>query len=278
MRMTTMLATALCACAALGQTTNTNAVRKPTPEERSAAFAKLSPEEQEARFNARMKKVGGLIERPGTGVVAVVNCQVAVSEQGVREMFMLSSSCPIKIPFRCFKETEAFSVATASARLAAKGTRLGIFLVDDPSLPMTLCAMEAGWGVVNVAPLKADSPKPRLLFQRLNKLFTRVATVVFGGAHESVPFSAMQGVTSLADLDAMGAFAIAPQGLTMMSDHLPKLGVTFPYLTTYKRACREGWAPAPTNDIQKAVWEKVKADKERGPTNPITIPPPNAKK
>ena len=31
---------------------------------------------------------------------------------------------------------------------------------------------------------------------------------------------------------------------------------------SYKVACEEGWAPAPTNDFQKAIWEKVKAEKE----------------
>ena len=165
-------------------------------------------------------------------------------------------------------------MADAARQLAATGAKTGVFLVDDPSLPMTLCAMEAGWGMVNLAPLKVDTPTKQRLFQRMNKLFTRVCTVVFGGAHEAVPFSAMQGVTNLNELDGLGAFAIAPNGLTMISEHLPKLGVTFPYMTTYKRACREGWAPAPTNDVQKAIWEKVRADKERGPTNPITIPPP----
>ena len=39
----------------------------------------------------------------------------------------------------------------------------------------------------------------------------------------------------------------------------------------------EGWAPAPTNDIQKAIFERVKADKERGPSKPLTIAPPAKK-
>ena len=161
MKMKAVLAAIVCAgMVSSGQDTNmaAKATARPTLVERQEAFAKLSPEEQEARFNARMKKVGGLIERPGTGVVAVVNGQSAVSDQGVREMFMLSPSCPVKIPFRCFKATAPFSVAEAPAQLAANGARTGIFLVDDPALPMTLCAMEAGWGVVNLAPLKADAP------------------------------------------------------------------------------------------------------------------------
>ena len=270
--MKTVLATCVAACA-LGTFAETNApgrVRKP--------FKDLTPEEQEAMFQARITRQGGMLERPGSGEVRIFDWQDAVPESSVKEMFMLSSSCPIKVPFKHERKQGRFSIAGVPKAMSEAGVKAAVFLVDDPSLPMTLCAMEASWGVVNVAPLKADSPKPQLLFQRLNKLFTRVATVTFGGTHQPVTFSALQSVTTLKELDEMGAFAIAPMCLTMMSDHLPKLGVTFPYLTTYKRACREGWAPAPTNDVQKAIWEKIKADKERGPTNPITISPPNAKK
>lgn len=239
----------------------------PTAEKR-VPFSKLTPDEQQKRIEARMKKAGGIIERPGTGVVVVVNYQTAVSEQGIKELFMLSSSCPVKIPFKCIAGgEEAFVISRAAGIVANTGAQAGVFLVDDPNLPMTLCAMEAGWGIVNVAPLKVDNPTKQRLYQRLNKLFTRVCTVVFGGAHDVVPFSAMQSVVNLKDLDEMGAFAIAPNGLSMISDHMPKIGVTFPYVTTYRRACREGWAPAPTNDIQKAIWDKVHAT----PKNPMKI-------
>jgi hypothetical protein len=54
-------------------------------------------------------------------------------------------------------------------------------------------------------------------------------------------------------------------------------GITQTMISSYLKACEQGWAPAPTNDYQRAIWEKVKADKERGPTNPITIPPPGRK-
>ena len=29
--------------------------------------------------------------------------------------------------------------------------------------------------------------------------------------------------------------------------------------TTYAAACRMGWAPPPTNDIQRVIWDKVHA-------------------
>ena len=34
------------------------------------------------------------------------------------------------------------------------------------------------------------------------------------------------------------------------------------------------YIPTPTNEYQKAICEQAKADKERGPTNPIKIPMP----
>ena len=57
-----------------------------------------------------------------------------------------------------------------------------------------------------------------------------------------------------------------------------------------RRAFEHGWkavcpvascgalVEAQTNDVQKAIWEKVQAKKERGPARPITIPPPKKPK
>ena len=249
------------------------------PTRQAAKAAEMSEEEAEARMQARLKRVGGLVMKPGKGSVAVFDYQGRLPERHISDFFMLTEKAPIRVPFKRVKRgEEAFSLANASAILAKDGSCSGIFIIEDASLPMTLVAMEARWGVLNVAPLLADKPSAALLARRADKLFTRVCTVVLGGANQDVPFSAMKTITTLGELDKMSAFAVAPMGLQMMNDHLEKIGVEFPYLTTYKKACREGWAPAPTNDIQKAVWEKVKADKERGPTNPIIIPPPNAKK
>ena len=75
------------------------------------------------------------------------------------------------------------------------------------------------------------------------------------------------------------ASALTPQDLDFTHDKLPidmqdsikkylsAAGVTPLKRTIYQRACQEGWAPAPTNDVQKAIWEKVHAI----PDKPITI-------
>ena len=56
---------------------------------------------------------------------------------------------------------------------------------------------------------------------------------------------------------------------TMMGvvKHLPEIGVVPDQRITYREACRKGIAPAPTNEYQKAIWEKEHAV----PKNPMKI-------
>ena len=35
----------------------------------------------------------------------------------------------------------------------------------------------------------------------------------------------------------------------------------------YRQACQEGWAPAPTNAVQRAIWNKV----HQIPDSPLVI-------
>ena len=44
-------------------------------------------------------------------------------------------------------------------------------------------------------------------------------------------------------------------------------------VVSYQDACEMGVAPAPTNDVQKAIWDKVHAM----PTEPIKIKPEEKK-
>ena len=79
---------------------------------------------------------------------------------------------------------------------------------------------------------------------------------------------------TLALSDAIKADMPCPEPFNRMIMSATALGAYVKRRTSYHKACEEGWAPAPTNEVQKAIWEQVKADKERGPTNPIKIEPP----
>ena len=44
----------------------------------------------------------------------------------------------------------------------------------------------------------------------------------------------------------------------VLGNRAEKLGIKPARMTTYRKAVEEGWAPAPTNDFQKAIWEEAK--------------------
>lgn len=229
------------------------------------AKPKLTPEERAQRREQAMRRTGGLVEKRGEGRVAVVNCQSAVGPEAIEDALE---------GFRRVVHVEV-NVAPGSFDLSGvrlpDGANLALFVVDDPTLPMSLVAMEGRWGMMNVAPLKSDAER---LAARFRKEFVRVSSIALGGYVSQFKGSPLQPAAGVADLDAIVADGYSFDVLTGVSKALAAFGVTAAKRTTYKKACEEGWAPAPTNEFQKAVWEQVRADKERGPTNPITIQPP----
>lgn len=200
---------------------------------------------------------GGVLMRPAKGTVAYCDFQSRISKTDILGFFVSRAECPIQLNWEHRKMTSSFDLAKAAE---LKGNAAAaIFIVDDPALPMSLVAMEEKWGLVNLAKLVTDKPNIIKLLHRTEKLVTRVATGVLGGSHcLEIPFSAMKPVYSLADLDKMEAHAFSPAALTELSYTLPKLGLSRVTPCTYEDACVEGWAPAPTNDVQKEIWADVK--------------------
>ena len=79
-------------------------------------------------------------------------------------------------------------------------------------------------------------------------------------------------VFSLADLDKMKPRNVSPD--TMM--HIPatsRLGIQTISYASYRKAVEEGWAPAPTNDVQRTIMQEIDSAKERGPVNGLKIAP-----
>lgn len=81
----------------------------------------------------------------------------------------------------------------------------------------------------------------------------------------------MNPLYSLDDLDALKNDMISPEGLSGMNLCFKKLGITPYRRVSYRDACREGWAPAPTNEFEKVIWEKVKAENSKEPTKGLKI-------
>lgn len=217
---------------------------------------------------AVLRRTGGFVVAPAAG-------------RGIR--FVDVNSGIQEATFK--KLTEAISSGPRFAVTLEKGTpskkympddKSGavVVFVDDASSPMTiLTAPEQGWASLNVAPLKSDSPDKERFHKRVCKETWRALVYMLGGGNNQMPACIMKSCAGVRDIDALKMEQPSPEPFREMSLSAKKLGLAQARLTSYRKACQEGWAPAPANDIQKAIWDEVHAM----PTAPIKIKPETKK-
>lgn len=232
------------------------------------------------RRKARIVAEGGLLAAPATGrVVRVVCTQTRIDNTTITRV-VKSLNDQIRIPFVVTEDVakggNAMGMIEAAFKLPQTGVVIGI--VDDPKTPTLLLAPENGWVVINVGKLLWDHPLEGVISARLTKEMWRAAALVLGCYQSMQKECVMRVISSLHDLDAEPWLVASPEPYNKMHMTAQRLGIEVHRVCTYRRACEEGWAPPPANDTQKAIWAKVKEDRERGPTNPIRIPRPSEKK
>lgn len=213
-------------------------------------------------------KTGGVLVRPATGRMACLSTQKRYSDAELTPLLKLLGG-QIRFPIE-LQKGPAFNMATAGADARKAGAVVGIYLVEDPALPMTLVAMEDRWAMINVAKVASPTASQKVNAKRLQRAFSRTLKALFSSVST---VRGSRAVTSGADLDGITADPIDGQTLFNIVNGLPSVGLTPERITTYKRACEEGWAPAPTNEFQKAVWDKV----HQMPSKPIKIKPETKK-
>jgi len=179
----------------------------------------------------------------------------------------------VAAPAVCDCKTFQHMKATAAAEVA-------VIVIDNPDYPVMIAAPEDQWAVVNVAKLEqglpeGDAIRKRMLAGRTRREVARALAHACGGIGSMFENNMMDAV-KIDELDTVNEF-IPVDVMNRLTTYLEKIGVTPAYEKYYYFACKEGWAQTPTNDIEKAIWNRVKDQKERGPTNPILIKPKKAK-
>ena len=156
-------------------------------------------------------------------------------------------------------------------KLNAQG---GIWFIDNPALPIAIAATENGWGFLNVGALAVDNPSAELLEKRLTKELNRLFVSIHGGIESiTMPGCVTKPALGLNGLDALVCLQISPEAYGKVNGFLYKAGYKQLHAGSYYEACEEGWAPAPTNSVQKQIWDKVHAL----PKAPIKIKPETTK-
>ena len=230
-------------------------------------------EERQARIawfkRQQLIHTGGFVVKPGTqqGEVVYLNCQkraqLAWMEESA-EYFRRESKFKITV-----RDGGAFDLANPKVEGSAT-----LFVVDDAKLPPILLAPESRWAMVNVAGLSEGSgAKPAFFEARVKKSLTRGFALLCGASNSQYPMCLTGGITKPSDMDVMADLRLQADVIERFKTYMAPFGVKPAEITTYKRACQQGWASAPTNEIQKAIWDEVHAL----PANPIKIKPETKK-
>lgn len=243
------------ASVANGAPAATNVVRKMTPE--------LAAKLREGSYRA----FGGQVRKPGTakGAVAFVNAQKRVPASVVKEAV---AKVDEKVHVICkYAEVESVNAANPRDAFTKLDCKLGVAVVDDPKLPTMLIAPEDGFGVVNIAALAADEPDAAKLASRVRKEVMRAFALAGGCSFMCRGPIVMRETARPVELDDIPYEEYGIDALNQLSKFLPTVGVTPWHQTNYRKACREGWAHSPTNDVERKIWNNV----HKLPTNPIKI-------
>ena len=229
-----------------------------------------SADDRAARRQRMYERTGGTLRRPGSGTIAFVNLQRRIPSSRLA-MKIQQFSTQLRVDLTLKDSEGPFKFDKVASDMESRNALVGIYLVEDETLPMSLVAPEAKWALINVAVLAADSPTPDRLEARVKKMIVRATAHLLGAGISRNQNSVMCYCSSLAELDELRDDNMLMDSLVNVLNSMSAFGFRFSTLASYRQACQEGWANKPTNDVQKVIWEEVMSEKERGPTNPLTI-------
>lgn len=230
-------------------------------------------EAREISQRIRYQQNGGIIRRAGTGK----GCFVLVNSQSVVPVGEMSKAVEtIDRQARVQTKTvtvQGVSVANAKAEIAKASAQIGVVVLNDPNLPALLSAPEEGWGIVNVAKLGGEDVDAARLATRTRREILRAFATSAGAFYAAPGDFVVRPISKPSELDQLLREDFGAALLNLFPHTLPVFGVTPAQQASYRNAVRQGWAPAPTNDVQKAIWDSIHAL----PTEPIKIKPETKK-
>ena len=210
----------------------------------------------------RYRHFGGDVVRAGTmsGQITVVNCQKSADASILGESI------------EYLRKESKFAINLKDGKFDFPSPSivgdLSLFVVEDPKMPTMLLAPENRWAVLNVAPLKAGrGSNPAFFKARILKEMSRTFAGLCGAISSNYPDSLTTGIYTLEQLDRQEDQRLSVDVIARFEPCLAPLGVKPAVFVSYRQACKEGWAAAPTNDVQKAIWDEM----HNIPTNPLKI-------
>jgi len=212
---------------------------------------KIDPEKRYAR-------TGGSITQSAEGPrILLVNCCDAKYESSLKQIqrdLQTISALPCDVDH--YNQNIDDIILFAKKCLARTNVAAVIVMGASDKYPPMLVAPESAWGYFNLNYLKSDKCDDRILHGRIVKQGWRTLAATLGSIYSTSPVCLMKPVTTVEQLDTFNLFVISPEPLSKLQNQAKLLGIKSIKHTTYSIAVKEGWAPAPTNDVQKAIWQR----------------------
>ena len=235
---------------------------------------KFTLEQIKARDERVMAKTGGFLQQKASGpqlllVDARERPSGAIDE--VARLYKLGAHLDANVEKTPRGDKAAYDFAKSLSD--SKKPLMTLVVFDgDPSFPALAVYPEERIGLVNADRLKGgeDPAAPEV---RVSKEIWRAMGFIGGVGFSQHENDMMQPYYTLKELDGNIHAYIQPMNMAKMGRFWKRFGVKKEARVPYLVACQEGWAPQPTNDVQKAIWDKVHAL----PTEPIKIKPEEKK-
>jgi len=222
-------------------------------------FGEQTKSQRNEKIMARiaMSRYGGKIRQPNSekGLITFVNRQnlvdVKILERVVEKLG------------RQFKFTTKITSEEATSAI----DHFVIRIEELDREETILLAPENFWVSVNVKKLMKDSPPSVILVNRFEKEVRRAFAFVCGGTCGTETGGLCRMISKSSDLDAISGLDYSLDVEARIVNNMKESKVKPYRIAKYSEACQEGWAPPPTNEFQKAIWDKVHAV----PASPMKI-------
>ena len=223
-----------------------------------------SPEAAAARKRAFVERTGGFIDMPGEGPdIVIVDSRSkkdeapAIVQETVSRVLRQGIRCQVSV----VSTNSSASFSLAKSILKAGNALIVIVIFDGGSDTPTLGIFPEdrigliNWSRLSIAGTEKDSE------DRTIKELWRAIGFLHGVGYSMGTKCVMQPIVSPVELDANEWKIINPSSFPQMTKMAGKFGVKRGFRIIYEKAVRAGIAPQPTNDIQRAVWDRVMAEK-----------------
>ena len=243
---------------------------KPIPKDSKYTVAQIKERDERV-----LRKTGGFIDIKANGIsVAILDGRQKPGGAAIQfsDVFSSLSKSNVRVERKPLNPNEDIAEKALAFRKTYNAGYAIVIVNHDKLMGLTVMPEER-LAIINATRYENDDHDPLKPEVRVHKEIWRALGFAAGLGYAPYQNDVLQPTFNISELDALYYQVMQPMNFQKIHPILKKFGITREHRVPYHIACQEGWAPTPTNEYQKAIWDKVHAM----PTAPIKIKPETKK-